>query len=377
MTRRRLLHVLGGGAVVGGGSYLLARSFLHSPTPRAARVPDGGGSYLDLLARNVVSGGPGKDGIPAIDEPRFIPPGEARFLADEDVVFGLSRNGKARAYPQLILVWHEIVNDAFPDGPVSITYCPLTGSVVGFRGTAPNGRPYTFGTSGNLVNSNLLMYDRQTDSRWPQIVGQAILGPSTGGMLEEVPLIWTTWARWRSAHPETAVLSTETGYLRAYGSDPYGSYNYRSQHVLFGYYKPGQGHNLYFPILHEDHRFDEKEVFIGIKLSADHLAVRKSLLRGEGVASARMAGTLLLILYDPRVDDARAFLADVDGQEVPMYLGGIRPGRYIDEPTGSVWDPYGRAVSGPLKGTALRSVPSFDVMWFAWAAFFPRTAVIA
>lgn len=127
------------------------------------------------------------------------------------------------------------MNDELAGEPISATYCPLTGSTVAFRGTAPNGRAYAFGTSGKLVNSNLLMYDRQTDSRWPQILGQAILGPSRGRSLEEIPLDWTTWGRWRRAHPDTLVLSTKTGYLRTYGSDPYGSYT-----PLGGYYAEAQ-----------------------------------------------------------------------------------------------------------------------------------------
>jgi hypothetical protein len=201
--------------------------------PAALRAAGDGPAGLDALAANVVPGGPGKDGIPAIDRPRFSAPGPG-LPAEDDVVFGLVHGGQTRAYPQLILVWHEIVNDGFADGPLSITYCPLAGSVVGYRGSAPDGRPYTFGTTGDLVNSSLLMYDRQTGSTWPQILGEAITGPARGRFLEAVPLEWTTWGHWRTAHPGTRVLSTATGYLRRYGTDPYGSYR-----PLGGYYSDG------------------------------------------------------------------------------------------------------------------------------------------
>jgi Protein of unknown function (DUF3179) len=216
-----------------------------------------------------------------------------------------------------VLVWHEIVNDRFPDGPLSVTYCPLTGSVLTFRGAAPDGTPDTFGTSGGLVNSNLLMDDRQTDSRWPQLLGQAILGPSRGRTLEQMPLDWTSWGRWRAAHPDTLVLSTRTGSLRQYGTDPYGSYNYGASHELFGYYKPGQGRFLYFPLRHESGRFDEKEVMVGAKLGAQRLAVRKSLLRGSWPSTPPWAGGLLLRAYEPvlaiyPVNHVTVFVAPLD-----------------------------------------------------------------
>ncbi|MGH2660431.1 MAG: DUF3179 domain-containing (seleno)protein, partial [Actinomycetota bacterium] len=179
LSRRRFLQALGGLGALGGLSYLTVRGLTREPARGVSQnppPPNIGGPY-DAFARNIANGGPPKDGIPAIDEPRFIAAREATFLEDADVVFGIVHAGEARAYPQLVLVWHEIVNDRFPDGRLSVTYCPLTGSVVGFRGTAPGGEPYTFGTSGDLVNSNLLMYDRETDNRWPQILGQSILTP--------------------------------------------------------------------------------------------------------------------------------------------------------------------------------------------------------
>ena len=378
----------GGLGLAGGVSFLVARGIAFRPAAPGAAAglgpsvagggparPAPGADSLDELARNIRHGAPGKDAIPAIDQPRLVAATEARFLADEDVVFGLVRDGQPRAYPQLVLVWHEIVNDRFPSGPLSVTYCPLTGSVLAFRGTAPDGRPYTLGTSGDLVNSNLLMYDRQTDSRWPQLLGQAILGPSRGRVLEQVPLDWTTWGRWRAAHPDTLVLSTRTGYLRNYGTDPYGSYNYGAGHELFGYYKPGQGRYLYFPLLHESGRFDEKEVMVGAKLGPHRLAVRKSLLRGQLAVNTTMGGRPVIFLYDPALDDGRAFLASLAGSPL-RFAPTARPGRYTDEETESTWDSLGRALQGRLQGTTLRQVLTFDVMWLAWYAFFPQAEVL-
>jgi hypothetical protein len=351
VTRRRFLQALGGLGLAGGVSFLVARGIAFrpaapaagragpapaTPRPNAAAAP--AADSLDELARSIRHGAPGKDAIPAIDHPRFVAASSASFLADQDVVFGLVRDGQPRAYPQLVLVWHEIVNDRFPSGPLSVTYCPLTGSAVAFHGTAPGGEPYTFGTSGDLVNSNLLMYDWQTDSRWPQLLGQAISGPARGRVLAGVPLDWTSWGRWRSAHPDTLVLSTRTGYLRQYGTDPYGSYNDGAAHELFGYYKPGQGRFLYFPLLHESDCFDEKEVMVGAELGPHRLAVRKALLRQRRTVRTTMGGRPVVFRHDPALDVGRAYL----------LTGGGVPRRLV----------------------------SLEVMWLAWYAFFPQAPVI-
>jgi hypothetical protein len=225
------------------------------------------------------------------------------------------------------------------------------------------------------VNSNLLMYDRQTDSRWPQLLGQAIGGSSRGRVLEEVPLEWTSWGRWRAAHPDTLVLSTRTGFLRNYGTDPYGSYNYGESHELFGYYKPGQGRFLYFPLLHESDRFDEKEAMVGAKLGARRLAVRKSVLRGQLAVNATMGGQPVVFLYDPALDVGRAFLASRGGARL-RFAATATPGRYTDEETESTWDSLGRALHGRQRGTTLRRVLTVEVLWLAWYAFFPWAEVL-
>jgi hypothetical protein len=375
-TRRGFMRLVGGAGVVGGAAYLGVRAVGGSAPqtrtpgsdPGIGGAQSGSTPSLDEVAEAVVSGGPPKDGIPPIDEPRFVNAADAGFLTDDDVVFGLVRDRQSRAYPQLVLVWHEIVNDTFPSGPLTVTYCPLTGSTVAFSGTAPDGTAYTFGTSGDLVNSNLLMYDRQTDSRWPQILAQAITGDVEGAQLTEEPLVWTTWSRWRQAHPETEVLSTETGYLRDYGSDPYGSYT-----PLDGYYAPAS--RRLFPVLREDERFDPKEVVIGAKHGGAQLAVPKSLLRERGVAHASLEGERVVALYDHDVDDGRVFRAHLDGADLELERGD-EAGIYRDATTGSLFDAEGQAVAGPLADGRLEAVVFYDVMWFAWYAFFPDTEVV-
>ncbi|MGH8936289.1 MAG: DUF3179 domain-containing protein [Acidimicrobiia bacterium] len=387
-SRRTFLKLLAGLGVAGGATYLGTRVLGGPGTAASTTIPSSTRSTaasaapsttaqaaappvfeLADFADNVQFGGPPKDGIPPIDEPKYLGAEEVDFLKDGDVVFGLEREGRVVAYPQLVLVWHEIVNDTFPDGPLSVTYCPLTGSTVAFRGTASSGEAYTFGTSGNLVSSNLLMYDRQTDSRWPQILAQAISGPALDATLEEIPVAWTTWGRWRQAHPDTEVLSTDTGYVRSYGSDPYGSYN-----PLGGYFAPGSPR--LFPVMHFDERFDDKDVFVGVKHDPARLAVRKERLLAEGAVRTAMGEDPVVLLYDPDLDEGFAFLGRVEGDEVRLSPGDS-PGRYVDETSGSTWDAFGRAVAGPREGTQLPRLSFYDVMWFAWVAFFPGTEVLA
>ncbi len=171
----------------------------------------------DELRSNMMSGGPPPDGIPSIDEPQFLEAEEAD-LDPGDKVVGLAHNGAVRAYPHAILVVHEIVNHEVGGENLAITYCPLTATAQGYKTGST-----TLGVSGRLINSNLVMYDRDTGSLWPQISATAIAGEREGETLDEVELFWTTWERWRSLHPETEVLSTDTGHVRDYGRDPYGS----------------------------------------------------------------------------------------------------------------------------------------------------------
>ncbi|WP_234353231.1 DUF3179 domain-containing protein [Streptomyces ardesiacus] len=334
--RRQVLKgaaVIGGLAAlaVGGGIYGV-RQLTDGSSGSPPSAPESAGTVppsLDRLAAGVVSGGPGKDGIPAIGKPRFLDADHARFLSDDQPVFGLEARGGERpcAYPQLVLIWHEIVNDRLNDRPLTVTYCPLAGTAIAFTGP-PDKAALTFGTTGNLVNSNLLMYDRQTDSTWPQLTGTAITGGRKGQTLATTPLLWTTWKQWRSAHPRTRVLSTDTGYLRDYGSDPYGSYTRHS-----GYYVEG---GPVFPVLARDRsrRLADKDVVLGLRRGAHHLAISKKRIEREGSVRAEVGGRPVRVVWDRELDTAR------------------------------------------LATDSRAPVEAFDAMWFAWYAFYPDTQVL-
>lgn len=182
----------------------------------------------------IFKGGPAKDGIPAIDEPEFTSARKARFIKNSDYILGLELAGIARAYPIKILNWHEVVNDRIGREQFSITYCPLCGTGMAFSARV-DGTKLDFGVSGLLYNSDVLLYDRQTESLWSQIMQQAISGKHMGAQLQRIPLSHTTWKDWKTQHPDTQVLSIKTGARRNYEKNPYQGYE-SSKHLLFPVY---------------------------------------------------------------------------------------------------------------------------------------------
>ena len=363
VTRRRFLGLSAGAVGALGMSLFLGDRYWMMPV--SAQVPS---SRLDEFARNVISGGPPKDGIPPIEDPKYVTVAEAdKFLQPDEIVFGLDYKGVVKAFPQLILVWHEIVNDEIGGEKLSVTYCPLTGSTVGYKGKSKiDGKPLTFGTSGNLVNSNLLMYDRQTDSTWPQILGVGIAGPSKGQWLEAVPMTWTTWSRWKRKHPASLVLSRNTGHLRAYGRDPYGSYTSERSN----YYNSG---GPFFPVMARSTKFPGKKVVVGIKVEDDVLALPKAEATVAAVVSFTLGGRPLAALHDPETDAVFVFVRQVDGRELRLLRRGED---IVDEQTKTVWTAQGKAVKGKLAGAQLPWTTHFDAMWFSWYAFYPETRVL-
>jgi hypothetical protein len=301
------------------------------------------------LRAAVISGGPPKDGIPAIDDPVFVDASVAEeVLRPDDVVLGVVTDETAAAYPRLILAHHEIVNDRIDGTPVSVTYCPLTGTAQGFeRGDT------TFGVSGDLVNSNLVMYDRATDSRWPQMLATAIEGPAVGRTLREFDVVWTTWRRWRTSHPDTRVLSRDTGYVRRYDRDPYGSYN-----PLGGYY--ARNETMFAPLSTDD-RLPNKRAVVGVRTDAGAVAVESDRLAAAGVVDVAVGDDRIVLVYDPALDAAYAYRAPDAASVVAASDGAV----VVD---GDRRDP------GALT---LPRLPAVRAMWFAWAGFYPDTTLHA
>lgn len=252
----------------------------------------------------ILSGGPPKDGIPAILNPVFMKAAEAGFLNDQDRILGLVEGGEAKAYPIKILNWHEIVNDTLAGKPVVVTYCPLCGTGIGFHPVV-NGRPLTFGVSGLLYQSDMLMYDHQSGSLWSQISMEAVAGPMTGATLTHIFLEHTTWKEWRQTYPATQVLSTNTGYSRHYQRDPYLGYAQRA--------------DLMFPTANTDARFHPKEWILGLKVGGMFKAYPFSeLKKSEGPVHDQIHGQQVHITFNAKANSASAM--DAAGKPLPSVM---------------------------------------------------------
>lgn len=329
-----------------------------------SRLGQGFESRLREFAENMVSGGPSKDGIPPVDKPKYVPVSKAgNFLNHNDVVFLVEYKDVVKIFPQKILVWHEIVNDVIHNEKVSITYCPLTGSAIGFLGRF-EGIETTFGTSGKLLNSNLVMYDRKTDSYFPQILGTAVSGPVKGKALKEFQVIWTTWEKAKSSYPDASVLSMDTGFLRSYGSDPYGSYLKKGT-----YYDSG---GPFFPLMATDNRLEAKEVVVGVRIGNTPLAIVKNKVAEKKAVNLMTGDHPIVAFYDDSLNTVRIYSRRY-GKKVLSF--DIRDGKITDRESNSEWNVLGKSTDGKMKGTELEAVFSFDVMWFAWGAFYPQTEI--
>jgi hypothetical protein len=328
----------------------------------------------------IISGGPPPDGIPPIDDPRFIDPTEVRGLVAQEPVISVELDGEAKAYPIRILMWHEIVNDEIGGEPVSVTYCPLCNTGVAFRRPFIDGELLDFGTSGRLLHSNLVMYDRQTGTYWSQATLEAIVGPLAGRQLEFLPAQIVSWGDWRAAHPTGRVLSQDTGFDRPYGQNPYQGYDSPRNDDPFLF--PGDpdprlrattrvlgvnagGSPIAFP-------YDEISRFAVDGFSAVQTGVgaqdvvvfwkqgTASALDQPEIAASRDVGSATA--YEPRSGD------------LLLHFEATSAG-FVDDETKSSWDVFGRAVAGPLRGEELRALPAVDHFWFSWAAFFPDTEI--
>jgi Protein of unknown function (DUF3179) len=264
-------------------------------------------SKHSIPLNQIFSGGPSKDGIPAIDRPRYVPASKASqtFLEGADRVIALVVNGKKKAYPIKILNWHEIVNDSIGGRRVVVTFCPLCGTGMVFDANAA-GRQLNFGVSGLLYQSDVLLYDRQTESLWSQIKQEAVTGMLTGTRLQLLPSTQTTWGAWKKKHPDTFVLSTHTGYSRDYDEDPYEDY-YASRDVMFAVGKISP-------------RYHPKDQVLGVELDGLIKAYPFSeLARAKSPFKDKVGKQIVTITYDSK--SRTATIRDASGKELPSVVG--------------------------------------------------------
>jgi thiol-disulfide isomerase/thioredoxin len=366
----------------------------HTPTP-VTPTPSAGGGLLpeeppplgataefstdfskhSVPYSEILSGGPLKDGIPAIDEPKFVSVEEADgWLEPQEPVILVQVGQDARAYAVQILMFHEIVNDTFGEVPIVVTYCPLCNTGIAFERTL-DGQVLDFGTTGRLRYSNLVMYDRQTETWWQQATGQAIAGKLTLQELTLVPASLISWADFKEAHPEGKVLSRDTGFAKPYGINPYAGYdNVDRQPFLFvGPETPS--------VLPQMARV------LTVDLNEEAVAYPYDVLQKARVVNDKVGGVPVVVLWAPGTasaldtgtvaggDDigaATTFSRELDGETLTFVFDGDR---IVDEQTGSEWNLLGHALSGPEEGKQLKPVVSVNHFWFSWAAFRPETRV--
>ena len=326
----------------------------------------------------IVSGGPPKDGIPAVDRPRFVNVRQAdRWLSDREPVVLVFLNGEAKAYPIQILIWHEIVNDELGGVPITVTFCPLCNTALAFD-RRHAGRVLDFGTTGRLRHSDLVMYDRQTESWWQQATGRGIVGEFAGHRLTFISAPLISWKTFKETYPDGRVLSRETGHSKPYGNNPYVWYDRPQSSPIRGFFSG-----------RTDERLPAKERVAAVELGGETVAFPFSLLAEKRVVQDEVGGVAIVVFWAPgtasALDDRRiaegrdvgssgVFRRDVNGRRLSFQPVG--DGRFRDSETGSTWDILGRAVAGPLAGTQLDVVQHGNHFWFAWAVFVPDTRIV-
>jgi len=341
---------------------------------RARAVPDGVPAPL-VDFDEIRSGGPPPDGIPPVDEPKFLDVPDVGFLADNEPVLALEIGGDARAYPVQIMTWHEIVNDTVGGVPVSVSYCPLCNSAVAYDRRLDD-RILDFGTSGLLYNSALVMYDRQTETLWSHFTGEGIIGELTGEDLAAFPLATVSWAAFKDANPEGVVLSRDTGFSRDYGRNPYPGYDdVDSVPFLF------QGE--------VDGRYTALTRIVGVESGDAAVGIPLLDLRDGEVVSGEIGGAPLVALWTsgtssaldsasiPGGDDVGAtgvFVPQAADTALTFVANG--DGTFTDDQTSSTWNIFGEALDGELAGERLEAYHHVDTFWFAWSTFRPDTEVL-
>lgn len=302
----------------------------------------------------VLDGGPGKDGIPSVDSPNFSAISNIEFLNDQSLVIGIvSSNGTAKAYPHPILDWHEIVNDEFANKKFALTYCPLTGTGIAWDRNI-NGKETTFGVSGKLYNTNLMPYDRETDSYWSQIRMDCVNGSLINTTIETHSIIETTWATWKKLYPQSQVMNTETGFSRDYQAYPYG--DYRTNHS-----------NIIFPLSKLDERLPAKERVLALLSGTTKRVYSINLFEEDRVIEDTFDGKEIIVIGSKEENYIVAFEKSEIINLAP--ISDMHPFIAQDE-NGSFVSIAGRVLGGPLTGTHLNPIESFMGYWMAFGAFY-------
>lgn len=314
---------------------------------------------MDIRLEEIVWGGVRVDGIPSLDNPLLISVEEAEYLKPDDLVFGVEIDGDARAYPLRIMGWHEMFNETIGGEPVALAYCTLCGAAILYE-TEVEGRaaPLIFGSSGFLYRSNKLMFDRETDSLWNQFTGKPVTGPLKGSGIELKvrPVATTTWARWQALHPDTKVLSKETGFARNYGSG-----------VVYKEYFASP--DLMFPAIVGDESVAKRKDFVfGVRGLAASRAWPVAAFAAEPVINDAVGGRNIVLIGEAAARTVRAY-----DRGDRTFAAAERPDRISD--AAGEWRVTEDALVGP-DGTRLARVPGHLSYWFAWNGYFGQDSTL-
>ncbi len=313
-----------------------------------------------IPADEVLSGGPSKDGIPSVDNPVFGTTQEIGFLDDDDLILGIKIGNTVKAYPHPILDWHEIINDEVAGHHIAIIYCPLTGTGIGWDRRI-NGQLTTFGVSGLLYNSNIIPYDRATDSNWSQMLLQSVNGNLMGSPAGTYTLLETSWKTWKALFPDSEVVTDATGFDRDYRSYPYGSYQTDS--------------SLLFPVSESDDRRHRKDRVLGVILDEGAKLYTFDDFVQPAVVTDQFAGRDLLIAGSKEDNYIVAFEQSFPGLSFQPFSSPGDHSIIMTDDEGNQWNIFGEAVVGPRAGERLQPVPSFMGYFFSWAAFYPGVPI--
>lgn len=311
----------------------------------------------NIRLAEVVWGGVVQDGIPPLRRPEMIPASAAEYLADSDVVFGLELNGDARAYPKRILAWHEMFVDTVGGDAVAGVYCTLCGAMIGYY-TNHAGVTHALGTSGFLYRSNKLMYDKATQSLWSTMRGVPVIGPlvDQGIELKRFAVVTSTWGEWRQRHPQTQVLSIESGHKRDYAEGA----AYRN------YFATDE---LMFPVPQPDARLQNKAEVFGVLLhDAGAVAMSAEFLARHPVYHDRIGTTSVVVLTDKSGANRAYASADI-------VFSSIDSDASVIAKDGSRWLQAEDALSNE-DGRKLARIPAHRAFWFGWHAAFPNTRLV-
>jgi hypothetical protein len=323
---------------------------------------DVSGTWL-IPKDQIFDGGPGKDGIPALTNPQFASVSSTNYLKNNDLVLIMKAGNEIRIYPHPILDWHEIINDEISGTKFALTYCPLTGTGIAWDRVL-NGKETTFGVSGLLYNSNLIPYDRGSNSNWSQMKLLSVNGSLLGTSPNLFSVIETTWLTAKQIFPNAKVVTTSTGHSRSYGTYPYG--DYKTNNGL-----------LIFPVSPDDSRLPRKERVLGVLSNGEARAYRfqengfnidllNDVIGAKSVAIIHSKGRNIFTAYQSELEDGTTVTLSAVQNELPVIM---------NDSNGNKYNIFGEVTEGPQQSKKLKPVTSMLAYWFAWAAFYPNTSI--